>query len=92
MKALKTVGDDFKVADVWPLLKGSANGGTTEQHSSEIGKRIDYIIMGQPVAKTMLRPVSIEVALFQDPKVTALSDHNAVVAEFAWATGGGADP
>ena len=60
-------------------------GGTTEQESSQIGKRIDYIIVGNPrLTYPQLTPVAIEVMTFQDPRVVALSDHNAVVATFQW--------
>jgi len=71
--------------DLWPELMGEALGGTSEQESSDIGKRIDYIFHtpGRP-GQSMIRPISIRVELYQDAKVTALSDHNAVVALFEW--------
>lgn len=62
-----------------------AHGGTSEQESSEIGRRIDYIFIANPRGPApRLDPVSVRVELFQDPKVEALSDHNAVAAEFRW--------
>ncbi len=70
--------------DVWPTLMGTAHGGTSEQESSDIGKRIDYILLANPAAAFQLTPISIAVNLYQDPKTVALSDHNAVIAEFAW--------
>ena len=70
---------------MWPLLHGNALGGTTEQESDQIGKRIDYVIVGNPQPTyPQLTPVAIEVMTFQDPRVVALSDHNAVVATFQW--------
>lgn len=73
------------VVDVWPSLRGEALGGTTEQESEEIGKRIDYVFLGNPrVAGPRLLAKSIAVHLFQDPEVVALSDHNAVGVEFMW--------
>ena len=62
-----------------------ALGGTTEQESDTTGKRIDYIILGNPKPPHLrLTPVAIIVKLFRDPKVVALSDHNAVAATFQW--------
>lgn len=73
------------VVDVWSLLMGRARGGTTEQESPEVGNRIDYILLGNPNQPAAhLKPVSIKVKTYQDPKVGALSDHNAVEAEFEW--------
>ncbi len=73
------------VVDLWTRLRGQARGGTSEQESEEIGRRIDYIFLGNPKSpKLQLKPISIEVQLFQDPKVIALSDHNAVAAELEW--------
>jgi len=73
------------VVDLWPALKGDALGGTSEQESADIGKRIDYVFytVGQ-LDHAPIRPVTVQVKLFQDSKVTALSDHNAVVALFDW--------
>jgi endonuclease/exonuclease/phosphatase family metal-dependent hydrolase len=75
------------VIDLWPALKGDALGGTSEQESVDIGKRIDYIFYtaGQS-DHAPIRPVSVDVNLYQDSKVTALSDHNAVIAEFDWSS------
>lgn len=73
------------VIDVWTALKGDAHGETTEQDSEEKGKRIDYIILGDPKPPARrLKPVTIRVNPYRDPKVTALSDHSAVEAEFEW--------
>jgi endonuclease/exonuclease/phosphatase family metal-dependent hydrolase len=73
------------VVDLWPRLRGTAHGGTTHQESTEIGKRIDYIMLGNPKPPgVQLKPISIDVNLFQDQEVVALSDHNAVVAELQW--------
>jgi len=75
------------ILDVWPALMGRARGGTTEQESPEVGNRIDYILLGNPNPPAPhLKPVSIRVNTYQDPKVDALSDHNAVEAEFEWAS------
>lgn len=70
------------ITDLWPELMGDALGGTSEQESADIGKRIDYVFYatGHPP----LQPHSVRVGLYQDPKVTALSDHNAVIARFDW--------
>lgn len=74
-----------ELIDVWPYLKGDALGGTNKQESHEIGKRIDYLfVLNPPRPNAQLKPISVEVRLFQDPKVTALSDHNAVAAELEW--------
>ena len=73
------------VIDVWTALKGDAHGGTTEQDSDENGKRIDYILLGNPKPPARrLKPVAIRVNPYPDPKVGALSDHSAVEAEFEW--------
>lgn len=71
--------------DVWVTLRGDEYGGTSDQESTETGKRIDYIFVSNPnrTARCLV-PKSIEVKTYQDEKVTALSDHNAVVAEFEW--------
>jgi endonuclease/exonuclease/phosphatase family metal-dependent hydrolase len=74
-----------RITDVWPLLRGDALGGTTKQESDTIGKRIDYIIVGNPQPPhPQITPVAIEVNTFQDTRVGALSDHNGVVATFQW--------
>ena len=73
------------VTDIWVALMGDKLGGTTEQESAEIGKRIDYILLGNPKPPALsLKPLAIQVNTYQDPQVTALSDHNAVAAEFEW--------
>jgi endonuclease/exonuclease/phosphatase family metal-dependent hydrolase len=85
IKELNRARPNGGVVDVWTELRGDELGGTSEQESSEIGKRIDYIFVGNPdSAGPKLVPKSIEVKTYQDEKVTALSDHNAVVAEFVW--------
>jgi len=85
MKAFGDARGDSGMADVWVSLMGDALGGTTDQESTEIGKRIDYILLGNSKdGAAQLVPRSIEVKTYQDPKVVALSDHNAVVAEFTW--------
>jgi len=71
--------------DVWVALRGDEYGGTSNQESTEKGKRIDYIFVSDPDQPGQrLVPKSIEVKTYQDEKVTALSDHNAVVAVFEW--------
>jgi len=73
------------VVDTWVALMGDKLGGTTEQESPEVGKRIDYILLGNPISSGLsLKPLIIQVNTYQDPQVTALSDHNAVAAEFEW--------
>ena len=85
MKELADARPRGGVSDIWLTLNGDQHGGTTDQESSEIGKRIDYILVGNPrPAAPRLIPESIEVKTYQDEKVTALSDHNAVVARFQW--------
>ncbi|NOY40221.1 MAG: hypothetical protein GXP26_00085 [Planctomycetes bacterium] len=85
VELLRKARPNCDLIDVWPYLKGDALGGTNEQESHEIGKRIDYLfVLNPPRPNAQLKPISVEVRLFQDPKVTALSDHNAVVAELEW--------
>jgi len=85
MRELNAVRPEGELIDLWPKLNGDARGGTTEQESSDVGKRVDYILLGNPKrAGVRLKPQRIEVKLFQDAQVGALSDHNAVVAEFNW--------
>lgn len=73
------------VIDVWPALMGDALGGTTDQDSIETGKRIDYIIVGSSAENPeTLKPVSVQVNLYQDERVVALSDHNAVEGVLEW--------
>lgn len=84
MRALKEARS-AGVIDVWPALMGDALGGTTEQDSIESGKRIDYVIVGNPAeGGATLKPESVQVNPYQDEKVVALSDHNAVEATFEW--------
>ena len=86
MRALN--GAKPQTRDLWPVLMGEALGGTSEQESADIGKRIDYVFMADgDKSKTSLEPVDIRVELFQDQRVTALSDHNAVIARFVWGPG-----
>jgi len=93
MRELITARPKHEIIDAWPHLRGTALGGTNEQESSNVGKRIDYIILGNPTnSSRSLRPVSIEVRPYQDEKVGALSDHNAVAAEFDWPTSNPAGP
>lgn len=76
------------VIDVWVTLRGDQHGGTTEQESTDVGKRIDYILISNPEQPGLsLFPKSIEVKTYLDEKVVALSDHNAVAAEFEWSRG-----
>jgi endonuclease/exonuclease/phosphatase family metal-dependent hydrolase len=68
--------------DTW-LAAGQGPPGTSEQLEEDGGTRIDYIFFAPPPTQPppiTLRTVRVE--RFLDPKVTALSDHNAVVAEF----------
>jgi len=74
-----------ELLDMWPHLMGDALGGTNEQESSEIGNRIDYIMFSNPAqGGPQLVPKSVRVNGYQDERVSALSDHSAVEAEFAW--------
>lgn len=85
MKSLNGARPNAPFVDVWPALMGNALGGTNEQESADIGKRIDYILISNPEsAAHPLKPIAIRVNLHQDPQVVALSDHNAVEAEFEW--------
>jgi endonuclease/exonuclease/phosphatase family metal-dependent hydrolase len=85
MKAFGDARGEAGITDVWIALMGDALGGTTDQESAEVGKRIDYVLLGNPQsAPERLVPKAIEVRTYPDPKVMALSDHNAVVAEFEW--------
>lgn len=85
MRELQRARPDGQWIDVWPHLHGDALGGTTKQESADIGKRIDYLLISNPrPPQLQLKPISSEVELFRDPRVTALSDHNAVTAELEW--------
>lgn len=71
--------------DLWPALRPGELGGTNEQESTEIGNRIDYIFLSNPLAgQSRLEPKTICVNGYLDPKVVALSDHSAVEAELIW--------
>lgn len=72
--------------DLWPALKGDALGGTTNQETTERGNRIDYVFVSNPIgdAGPKLVGKDVRVNFFQDPKTVALSDHNAVEADFDW--------
>lgn len=70
--------------DVWPVLHNEL-GATTEQESSDIGHRIDYILLANPaLGRGLLRPTAVRVNGYLDPRVGALSDHSAVEAELRW--------
>lgn len=70
--------------DVWPTLQRGL-GGTNEQESSDIGHRIDYVMLSNPgISRANLRPTAVSVNGYLDPRVGALSDHSAVEAEFRW--------
>ena len=85
MQQLATARPGHNWIDVWAQLSGDLLGGTTEQESTEVGKRIDYVLLSNPKQHIpQLVPISVDVKLFQDKKVTALSDHNAVAAELEW--------
>jgi len=87
MAALNAARPNAPVVDVWLELRPDEFGGTSDQDSTETGKRIDYILMSNPSdGASRLVPEDIEVRLYQDEKVTALSDHNAVAANFTWKT------
>lgn len=73
-----------RVVDVWPQLHPDETGGTSEQESTEIGKRIDYLIVLDPGdGATSLTPLSIQIEPFPDATVGYLSDHSAVIGRFA---------
>jgi len=85
MQQLASARSGCEWIDVWSHLRKDSLGGTTEQESSDVGKRIDYILLSNPaLPNPQLAPVTVAVELFQDEKVTALSDHNAVTAELEW--------
>jgi len=61
------------------------NSGTSDPEAADGGERIDYIFLSSPADATRgLQPLSIRVNRLPDPKVTTLSDHAAVEAEFQW--------
>ncbi|NUM54400.1 MAG: endonuclease/exonuclease/phosphatase family protein [Candidatus Hydrogenedentes bacterium] len=85
MKAFGEARGEAGISDTWLTLMGDQLGGTTDQESDTVGRRIDYILLGNPKPPiAQLKPLAIKVNTYQDPKVTALSDHNAVEAEFEW--------
>jgi endonuclease/exonuclease/phosphatase family metal-dependent hydrolase len=70
------------VLDLWAALRKRAVGGTTVPDRNH---RIDYIFLCNPDKPTCrLRPLSIRVNPFPDPKVEWLSDHAAVEADLCW--------
>lgn len=74
-----------KLIDLWPHLMRDALGGTNEQHSTEVGNRIDYVLFSNPAqGDIQLVPKAVRVNGYQDERVSALSDHSAVEAEFTW--------
>ena len=48
MRHLSSAREGGEWVDIWPQLKGDALGGTTEQASADVGKRIDYILISNP--------------------------------------------
>jgi len=71
--------------DIWPSLHPLKEGGTSEQSFIDGGRRIDYIMLANPPdSEAPLLPQTIRVEPFLDSRVEALSDHNAVIAEFSW--------
>lgn len=83
--AFKAKLPDADVVDLWPLLKPDQLGGTSEQESSEEGKRIDYIFFSNPNdGAARLEPLDVRVNPFLDERVDALSDHSAVEGDFHW--------
>ncbi|MBX7164976.1 MAG: endonuclease/exonuclease/phosphatase family protein [Pirellulales bacterium] len=74
----------LRLVDLWPTLHGRELGGTNEQESTEIGNRIDYIFLANPVTAELLRPRAVRVNPFPDEKTKFLSDHSAVEADLEW--------
>lgn len=71
------------ISDVWRKLENKNPGGTTEQDPLALGNRIDYIIQSSGNRGGLdIRARSIRVEVYSDPKLFALSDHNAVIADF----------
>ena len=90
MRELGAARPDGGVIDLWPHLHGDARGGTTEQESADVGKRVDYIMLGNPRSSVVqLKPLRVDVELYQDAQVGALSDHNAVIAQLQWLAAAG---
>ncbi len=71
--------------DAW-VVAGEGPGGTGDQEDSEDGgNRIDYQFYSAPLgAEDRFRPQRVIVNRFLDPRTVALSDHNAVEAEYIW--------
>ncbi len=83
--ALTDVLPDKVLLDLWPHHHGDALGGTSEQESSDIGKRIDYIMLAVPEHdRDRLQSTDVRVNPYLDSKVVALSDHSAVEADLIW--------
>ena len=88
MKIYNEARTGMPFVDLWSALHPGQLGGTNEQESSDIGNRIDYILLSNPPAEySRLEPKSIRVNGYLDEKVTALSDHSAVEAELEWVDG-----
>lgn len=85
MQALAAARAGRPWIDLWAQLYPEQLGGTTRQESADVGKRIDYLLLSNPTEPhASLKPLSAEVHLFPDEKVTALSDHNALSAVLEW--------
>ncbi len=83
MKAFGDARAGTGFVDVWPALMAKAHGGTSEQESTETGKRIDYVLVSNPTASAVkFEPKTIRIDPYVDPKTLFLSDHSAVIAEF----------
>ncbi len=73
------------LVDTWLHLHADEFGGTTEQESTEVGHRIDYIFVANPSSGTArLEPLAVRVNGYLDDEVFALSDHSAVEADLRW--------
>lgn len=71
--------------DLWPHHHGDALGGTSDQASSDVGKRIDYILLAVPEHdRDRVLSADARVNPYLDSKVVALSDHSAVEADLLW--------
>ena len=85
MTTLAEALPDKHLKDLWPTMHGDAIGGTSEQESSDIGRRIDYIMLAVPENQPdFIRVDDVRVNPFLDEKVTALSDHSAVEADLSF--------
>lgn len=88
MKTYNDARPERPFVDLWPALHPGELGGTNEQKSSDIGNRIDYILLSNPPAPhSRLEAKSVRVNGYLDPKVVALSDHSAVEADLEWVDG-----